>query len=279
MYPKFSPDGERLAVTISEPGDTNVWVLNLATGAQTKLTHEGTNAFPFWTPDGERVTYVSYRRGRESIDWKRADGHGESESLVSTEKDGEHFAPGSWSPDGETLVYIKYSESEADYHTAIWIAARDGDPEPRELVAVGAVATMPLISPDGEWLAYESDESGRKEIYVEPFPDGGERHQVSTDGARRFVWSPDGRNIYYQRNLKTMKVAVSTTPRFRAEPPEVLFEAEYETGNYSWAQNFDIAPDGKSFVMVKADEEWGRATEIKVVLNWFEELKRLAPTE
>jgi serine/threonine-protein kinase len=279
MYPRLSPDGERLAVTISEPGDTNVWVLNLATGAQTKLTHEGTNAFPFWTPDGELVTYLSYRGGRESIDWTRADGHVESGSLVSPEEDGEYVAPGSWSPDGETVVYIKYFESEAGFHHAIWIAARDGDPEPRELVAASATLSMPLISPDGEWLAYASDESGRSEIYVQPFPDGGERHQVSTDGAGDHVWSPDGRSIYYRPGRKTMKVAVSTKPRFRAEAPKVVLEGEFEFGNYIWTPNFDIAPDGKSFVMIKADEEWGRGTEIRVVLNWFDELKRLAPTE
>ena len=112
MYPRFSPDGERLAVTISEPGDTNIWVIDLATGAQTKLTREGINAFPSWTPDGERVTYLSYQGGKESIDWKRADGHGESEPLILQEQPGEVLEPGSWSPDGRTLVYGRWLPSQ-----------------------------------------------------------------------------------------------------------------------------------------------------------------------
>ena len=282
MYPKFSPDGERLAVTISEPGDTNIWVLDLTTGAQTKLTQEGTNVYPFWTPDGERVTYLSYRGGNESsIDWERADGHEESEQLLSPEEKGEYIGPGSWSPDGEMLVYRRHLPSESDTKGGIWIAARDGDREPRPFVATGLGGYGPAISPDGLWLAYVSLESGRPEIYVQPFPDGGERHQISTDGGRYAVWSPDGGSIYYRNEEEdqTLVVPVTTNPEFRAGAAQVLLEGQYAIGTYVWYPNFDIAPDGKSFVMIKEDESWGRTTEIRVVLNWFEELNRLAPTE
>jgi serine/threonine-protein kinase len=279
MYPRFSPDGEQLAVTISEPGDTNVWVINLATGAQTKLTQEGTNNFPFWTPDGERVTYSSILGGNEAIEWKRADGHGESEPLVSPEVLGGVVGPGSWSTDGETLVYSRFLPSMTGIED-IWMAARDGDREPSPLVATDAVEFGPALSPDGRWLAYVSDESGRYEIYVQPFPDGGERHQISSDGGLMPVWSPDGGFIYYRGGgNKIMAASITTNPRFRAGAAQVFLEWNYEEGSYLWSPNFDIAPDGKSLVFVKADEEWGRATEIRVVFNWFEELKRLVPTE
>jgi Tol biopolymer transport system component len=282
MYPKFSPDGERLAVTISEPGDTNVWVIDLATGAQTKLTHVGTNVFPTWTPDGKRVTYLSERGGNEiSIDWKRADGDGESEPLVSPEEDGEGLGLGSWSPDGEMLVYWRHLLSQPEKGTDTWIATRNQDREPRPFVATGASGTGQTISPDGRWLAYVSGESGQTEIYVQPFPDGGERHQISAEGGLYPVWSPDGRSIYYRKGEggPTLVVPVRTNPGFRAGAVQVLLEGQYAFGSWDWYPNFDIAPDGKSFVMIKADEEWEKATEVRVVLNWFEELNRLVPTE
>jgi serine/threonine-protein kinase len=285
MYPRFSPDGERLAVTISESGDNNIWVIDLATGAQTKLTHEGANFFPSWTPDGDRVTYLSVREGFEfSIDWKQADGSGESEPLVSAVENGEVFGPALWTPDGETLVYFRYLPSQPENGYDIWIAARDGDRKPRPFAVTAAFETGLAISPDGQWLAYGSVESGWSEIYVQPFPDGGERHQVSTAGGMTPVWSPDGRSIYYRAYDRSgtppiLTVPVTTKPRFRPGAAQVLLDGQYEAGAYTWGPNFDIAPDGKSFVMVEADESWGKATEVRVVLNWFEELKRLAPTD
>jgi Tol biopolymer transport system component len=147
-------------------------------------------------------------------------------------------------------------------------------------VVTPAAEYGPSLSPDGRWLAYVSEESGRPEIYAQPFPDGGERHQVSTDGGLKPVWSPDGGSIYYRSNDggQILEVPISATPRFRAGAARVLLDGQYWVGTYRWFPNFDIAPDGKSFVMVRPDEEWGRATEIRLVQNWFEELKRLAPT-
>jgi serine/threonine-protein kinase len=285
MQPRFSPEGERLAVTISEPGDTNIWVVDLRTGAQTRLTQEGTNLAPIWTPDGRRVTYFSDRgEGTSSIDWKRADGSGESESLVSSRQPGELVVPQAWSPDGKTLGYLVSLPSQPENLWDIWIATPDGDQEPRPLVASAAPDYGVAISPDGRWLAYLSVVSGRWEIFVQPFPEGGERHQVSTDGGVMPVWSPDGRSVFYVNqtpsvDFQIMRVAVSTSPRFRAGTPEVLLDEQYFTGFYAMVRYFDIAPDGKSFVFVKEDEEWGKPTEIRVVLNWFEELKRLVPAE
>ena len=278
-YPRYSPDGERLAFTISEPGNVNIWILNLSTRAQSKLTLEGNNNFPVWTPDGERVTFHSRRRGVDGIYWKRADGSGDSEPLVRTEKVGDTMVPHSWSPDGNTLVFQSLSSTEAEVRSDLWIMTLEGDRNPRPLMATAALEAGAALSPDGRWLAYKSNESGRYEIYVQPFPGGGERHQLSTDGALPAVWSTDGRAIFFQTEDQVLAVPVSTVPTFRAGAPRVLFEAAYDPGYSGTHRNFDIAPDGKSFVFVKADEEWGRATEIRMVLNWFEELKRLAPTD
>jgi hypothetical protein len=177
------------------------------------------------------------------------------------------------------LVHWK---NQPDANMDIWIATFDGDREPRPFVDAGSNAFEPAISPDGRWLAYESGESDRPEIeiFVQPFPDGGKRHQISTGGGRTPVWSPDGRGIYYRNEEdQTLVAPVTTNPRFRAGAAQVLLEGQYAAGTYGWYPNFDIAPDGKSFVMIKEDESWGRATEVRVILNWFDELKRLAPTE
>ena len=118
----------------------------------------------------------------------------------------------------------------------VWIAARDGDREPRPFAVTGASGIGPAVSPDGEWLAYASGESGRSEIYVQPFPDGGERHQISTDGGRKPVWSPDGRSIYYRApdEKQIMTVPVTTEPRFRAGTPQLFLDGPYEPGTYYW---------------------------------------------
>jgi serine/threonine-protein kinase len=281
MYPRFSPDGERLAVTILDPGDINVWVLDLLTGTQTKLTLESESIFPLWTPDGERVAFASYRGGEIGIYWKKADGDNEAELLVSSDHAGELLAPSSWSPDGKMLAYWKFRVSEHEPgQYDLWITDIDGDREPRPLVATEAQDFGAAISPDGRWLAYVSDVSGRSEIFVQPFPQGGERRQITTDEGEKPIWSPDGRTVYFTDAYysgRIMAVPVSTMPRFQSQAPRTLLEPQRELAGYRGHPNFDIAPDGKSFVMIKSDEEWGRTSEIRVILNWFEELERLAP--
>jgi serine/threonine-protein kinase len=279
-YPRFSPEGERLAVTISEAGGTDIWVINLATGAQTKVTQEGTNCFPVWTPDGERLTYFSiHEDGAAGIAWKRADGIGTAEMLVREEK-GESLAPGAWTPDGKMYVYSRNSYLRMDIESGIWAVGRENGRQARHLFSTDPLRGGAAFSPDGRWMAYASSESGQSEIYVQPFPDGGERYQVSTDGGNKPLWSPDGRVIYYRSKTKdqTWAVPVSTTPRFRTGAARLINDGSYAEGIWEVVPNYDIAPDGSSFVMIKPDERWRMATEIRVVFNWFDELERLAPT-
>jgi len=283
MYPKFSPDGKRLAVTIFDPADVNVWILDLSTGTQTKLTLESESLFPLWTPDGERVAFASYRGGELGIYWKRADGSGEAEPLVSPDHAGELLAPSSWSPDGKTLAFWKYRLSGGEPgQYDLWVTDIGGDREPRPLVVTEAHDFGAAISPDGRWIVYVSDESGRSEIFVQPFPGGGERYQISTEEGEKPIWSPDGRTLYFIDPFfrkQLFAVSVSTMHRFQAQAPRILFESHHDLATYRAHPNFDIAPDGKSFVMVTPDEEWGNATEIRVIFNWFEELERLAPAD
>ncbi len=135
------------------------------------------------------------------------------------------------------------------------------------------------FSPDGRWITYHSDESGRYEVYVRAYPGPGGKWQISTHGGLFAVWSPDGREIFYRTvDKKVMVVPVQLTPEVSAGKPKMLFEDRFVRIGFSW-RDYDITPDGQRFVMVEDAEEEAAPTEIVVVLNWFEELKRLVPTD
>jgi dipeptidyl aminopeptidase/acylaminoacyl peptidase len=136
----------------------------------------------------------------------------------------------------------------------------------------------PMFSPDGRWLAYASDESGRTEIYVQPYPGPGAKWQISTEGGTEPQWNRNGRELFYRSGNRMMAVDVGTTPTLAVSKPKQIFEGEYEPTLVS-AANYDVSPDGQRFLMLKAARVQDEApTQISVVLNWFEELKRLVPT-
>jgi hypothetical protein len=139
-----------------------------------------------------------------------------------------------------------------------------------------------MFSPDGRFVAYTSNESGRDEIYVQPFPGSGGKWSVSTDGGSQPVWAKDGRELYYRHNDQLFAVTIETDPAFVVGQPSLLFE-----GNFSWgaaagpgmdlASNYDVSSDGKRFLMIKVDEQVAQRRQLNVVLNWFRELNRLVP--
>ena len=133
------------------------------------------------------------------------------------------------------------------------------------------------MSPDGRWLAYSSDESGRGEIYVRPLPDiDAGRWQVSTDGGTQPLWARNGMGLFYRNGEAVITVSVETDPSFVAGNPEVLFEGQY-VGGLS-GRSYDVSPDGEQFLMIKQVEDVSATSQIIVVLNWFTELERLMPT-
>jgi len=179
--------------------------------------------------------------------------------------------PWSWSPDGQTLAFYEINPTT---NRDIWTLSRDGDATP--FVASSFDERAAMFSPDGRWIAYVSDESGRDEVYVQPFPGPGGKWPVSTDGGVEPQWSPDARELFYRQGEQMMVVAVETQPTFTVGRPRLVFESMYTMGNVG-NPNYDISPDGQRFLMIKATEE-EVVGQINVVLNWFEELKRLAPT-
>ncbi len=132
-----------------------------------------------------------------------------------------------------------------------------------------------MFSPDGRWIAFTSDRSGQDEVYVKAYPGEGGIVPISTDGGSQPLWARNGKELFYRNGDKMMVVSVQTEPIFKAESPRLLFEGTYILGAFDWASNYDISPNGERFLMLRQAEV---QTQIIVVLNWFEELKRLVPT-
>ncbi len=272
MFPKLSPDGRRLAVNIVEQ-ETQVWVHDLSRETLTRLTFEGTtNAAPVWTPDGKRIAFQSNKEGPQNIFWQMADGSGGLERLTTSQY---LNAAVSWSPDGQLLAFLEINPTT---QRDIWVL-RLSDRKAQPFLQTRFNETAPRFSPDGRWLAYISDESGRFEIYVQPYPGPGGKWQISTEGGTEPMWNPNGRELFYRSGDKMMAVDIASQPSFSAGTPRMLFEGRYETPIVP-IDNYDVSLDGQRFLMLKPSEQAQAApTQINVVLNWFEELKRRVRTE
>jgi Tol biopolymer transport system component len=274
-----------VALTI-ERGNEDIWVWDIPHNTSTKLTFDkNTDIHPIWTPDGKRIVFASLRRIRSGgiggVYWKSADGIGEPELLVA--KPDRITVPMSFSRDGK--VCAVYELSLLPLQLDIGIIQMEGDRKIKELLQEKHFEYDPQISPDGRWMAYPSDESGREEIYVRPFPDVNKgRWQVSTNGGNSPLWSSDGRELFYRSGDATMVVEVDTGPAFKRGNPEILFQGTYLTDSFSNSTQtpWDIHPDGKRFLMIKPPTGSGQAetpalTKTIIVLNWFEELKERVP--
>ena len=261
-----------MALEIRGPA-SNIRIYDLSGETLTQLTFEGDNEAPIWTPDGKRVTFASRRSGPFNLFWKSADGSGSEERLTT----GEHFQnPQSWSSDGRVLTFREVNPTTG---SDIWVLPLEGERQPRPFLQSRSAETEATFSPDGRWLAYASDESGQYEVYVQPFPGPGGKWGISTEGGREPVWNLDGQELFYRNGGQMMAVDITTEPAFRAGTPRLLFDAEWEVPTLGGQANYDVSPDGQRFVMIQASEEQQEAvTQINVVLNWFEELKRLVPT-
>jgi Tol biopolymer transport system component len=263
--PRLSPDGQRVAVTIDELG-TQEWLLDTKRGTLTRLTFEGSyNGALAWTPDGKRIAFGSDRAGPRNLFWQLADGSGVTERLATSDRS---QIAGSWSPDGQTLAF-----EQSDPGTGIDLFVyRLEDRKVQPFLQTRFNEIAPRFSPDGRWLAYGSDESGRYEVYVQPYPGPGGKWQISTEGGTEPVWARNG-ELFYRNGDKMMAVATNTKTNFSADTPKVLFEGHYAT--YNAMPAYDVTPDGQRFLLAKTAEQGPQ--EISVVLNWTEELKQKAP--
>jgi serine/threonine-protein kinase len=203
---------------VVQEDNSDVYVYNLARSTLSPLTFDpGEDTFPIWTPDGARVLFSSNRDGPTSVFSKAAAGTGQVEPVAAV---GRYLVAASFSPDGETLVLYDRGN--------VAVMAMGGEREVEELVQSRFDYQFPELSPDGRWLAYESQESGRDDIYVRPFPNVDDNSWlISPDGGRTPVWGPDGRELFYRglsQDTRMMVVPIDTEPTFSPGTPEVLFE-------------------------------------------------------
>jgi serine/threonine-protein kinase len=280
---RLSPDGGRVALDVRDQTN-DIWVWDLARRTLTSLDRDlSQDMAPVWTPDGHRVLWTSTRGGTvPNLFWQSADGTGKVERLSINA--GNQF-PTSITPDGNQLLY--FGSSQAQSLDIFTMDLRGNDRKPTPLISSSAAEMGPEISPDARWLAYHSNESGEYQVYVRPFPNVDDRrHQISTDGGTRPLWSRKGNELFYidSRGLLNAVSVKVEGGKFAPGVPTVLLKTPYHYG-YSRLgldlRGYDIAPDGQRFLMIK-DMDPGQAPTLAgmvIVLNWIEELKARLPEQ
>ena len=266
----LSPDGTRLAVTVGAVAETDLWIKQLDRGPASLLTFtDGLNRRPSWTRDGLSVTFISNREGTRDLYVKRADGVGSAEVVLDLAVT---IDEGFWSPDGEWLIYRAGMTSE-ERDIFAWRSGPDSTTVP-VAAEPGVDELAPALSPDGRWLAYVSNETGRDEVWVRPFPDvEAGRWQISVQGGTEPLWAHSGQELFYKSQGSLMVVGVQTDPTFAALEVRELFS----TGGYfpfGAHRAYDVTADDQRFVMIRLPDE---SSELIVVENFLEELKGRVP--
>jgi serine/threonine-protein kinase len=281
VMPRLSPDGTRLALAIRDQ-ENDIWTWDFARETLTRVTFEpGLDGSPVWMPDGRRIIFSSAGAstqgvGVQTMFRRTADGAGSAERLTDYES-GALLIPSSLSPDGNRLVGWRSTAGTGDL---MLITLNDRRVQP--LVATRFIDRNGAVSPDGRWLAYDSNPSGETQVYVRPFPDvAGGQWQISTDGGSQPAWGRDGQELFYvARDGGLRSVRVSRDATWVAGAPTKLFDRRYYFGATAESgRTYDVAKDGR-FLMIKdaAPDPAAAPTSIVVVQNWFEELTRLAPS-
>ncbi len=280
-HPRISPDGTRVALRVMTTNN-DIWISDLLRKTLTRLTFDNAAGYPLWTPDSKRIVFFVDNEGiDDGVCWKAADGTGGVEPIGIVP--GLDIFPVSWSGNGKTLI-LSASDSSLDSRSTwdIGVLSMEGDHKYKPLLSGKYEEHQPQTSPNGRWLAYASNESGKDEIYVRSFPEvDKERWQVSTSGGTNPLWSPDGRELFYRNGDAVIAVSVRTEPGFSLETTKVLFTGTF-VSNSEQGTAWDISHDGKQFLMMKevsATSAAGGQRKINIILNWLEVLKQRVPVK
>ena len=282
LFPRVSPDGKRIAFSTDDGKEALVWIYEVSgASSMRRLTFGGSNRFPIWSADGQYVAYQSDREGDLGIFRQRADGTGAAERLTKPDS-GVTQIPESWSPDGQMLAFT--AKKRAD--SVVWILSlKDKKIVSLTPEAPGKAASGAAFSRDGHWLTYQSNETGRTEIFVQSFPGGSAKYQVSkTADSHHPLWSPDGKELFYIPGPdQFVSVRISVQPSFSFGDPIPQAKRGFLEGGPNYERNYDIMPDGQHFVGVinSSPGQPGAPLkpQIQVVLNWFGELRQRVPVK
>jgi serine/threonine-protein kinase len=277
--PSLSPDGSRLVLSV-DAANPDLWVFDLNRGTLSRLTtHPAYDEYPVWFPDGRRIAFSSNRRaGAHDLYSVAADGSSREEMLSArAAAETPHFG-GSISPDGRWLAFSEDWITGKATGWDIHMLPLEGPRQARAFLESAFDETQPVFSPDGKWLAYVSNESGRDEVCVQAFPGPAKKIQISTQGGQEPRWSREGKELFYRSGDSLMVVDVNLSPDLKAGPPRKLFDGKFmRTGTNPGIQQFDVAPGGRRFVMILNVGEAG-PSQIRVVQNWFSELRQQTPS-
>ena len=271
--PRLSPDAQRIAVEIVEDGD-DIWTFDVARGALEKKTFElAEDETPVWSPDGRWIAYSSTRGDERVVIRRRADGSGPEERLWIAQASTTHVHVEQWMSDGRSLLIATAVANGAPGD--IGLLPIDGDRTPKPLLRTPFNERGARVSPDGRWLVYTSNESGRDEVYVRPFPSLDGKWQVSTAGGSQPVWSRKGDELFY-RSDAMMSVRITPGTSFIPTTPQRMFDDRGYTKGAGHT-GYDISPDARRFLMISISGSFlsdQAAATINVVVNWFDELNR-----
>jgi eukaryotic-like serine/threonine-protein kinase len=283
ITPRFSPDGGRLAfVQYAGSSDRRLFVYDWPRDTMSRLAFNTQQpGYPTWSPEGKHIVFQFRHADGFSLGWIRPDGAGETQRILDTRN---LVAPYSFFPDGRRLAYM---ELDRDNGFDLWTLPLDtSDPDhpkpgkPELFLRTAFNEIHPAVSPDGHWIAYQSNESGRYEVYVRPFPGPGGKWQISSAGGRLPVWSRNGRELFFQ-NLDNRIIAADYEPKNESV---VVGKArplsDQQLHDVSGFLNYDLAPDGKRFAIMpelKAPTEEKGSVHMTFLLNFFDELRRRAP--
>jgi eukaryotic-like serine/threonine-protein kinase len=276
VMPRVSPNGKQLAFG-TDGKEEAIWIYDLSgVSSMRRLAFGGRNRFPMWSADSQRVAFQSDREGDLGIFWQRADGNGPPERLTKADKGISHV-PEVWFPGGDKFAFTEMKGS----NFRLWTySVKDRTAAPYDAIQASQPIT-PVFSPDGRWLAYTSTETGRGEVFVQPFPSNGTKYQISANGGHHALWTPDGKSLLWDvTSGRSEIVTINTKPVFTFGSPAVLPRgAMLFAGNES-LRPIDMAPDGRilgAILVSEGPSGTGTPSEIRVVLNWFEELKQRVP--
>ena len=285
--PRLSPDGRRLAVAQWDGDAWHLWVYDVESGASLRLTQDGggRDMLPVWTPDGTRIVFHANTADNAALGDLfviPADGSGPARQLTSVENAGDY--PTSVSPDGREVVFTRILDPGPNLHREIMVVSLDGDGEARPILEGDFAFGNASLSPDGNWLAYRSDESGQFEIYIQPYPGPGAKTPVSIGGGTGAVWSTDGTTLFYRAGEDFMAVDLETEPGLTVGRPRPLFDGEmYFRVTGGGGRQYHVAPDGR-LVLIRRGEALAEVgaddpAHLVVVEDWFADLRAAAPVD